>query len=122
MIVIGAFAGGMLIAPRLSSDPSRDPGDPGCKAYISTALPAYNRAVNAMDSKAHQAPLTADLTTAIDDLGQAAGKARNGSVKSALGGLRIRLTTVRADVRKGYIPPSVVPMLNNASHAADSAC
>jgi hypothetical protein len=118
VIVAGAVIGGELIAPHLSG-PS---DDPGCKAYTSTALPAYNQTVNDLNSQARQAKLTFDLTTAINDLASAETAAQSGSVKSALEGLSSQLTTVRTDVKKGYIPSSAVPALNSASHAADTAC
>lgn len=118
VIVLGFVIGVTVILPQLRG--TKD--DPGCKAYTATALPAYNQTVTDLNSQAHQAKLTADLTTAIDDLTSAAGQAQSATVRSSLTGLRSELTTVRQDVKKGYIPASAVPALNSASQAADSAC
>ena len=97
--------------------------DPGCKAYASTALTAYNKAVDALNnSKASQATLNADMTTAVTDLASAAQQAQSASARSALGSMLTQLKTVRTDIATGSVPPSVVSALNADSTAADSVC
>jgi hypothetical protein len=96
--------------------------DPGCQAYASTALPAYNKAVDVLNSQAAQSTLSADMTTAVNDLSSAAKQAKSASAKSALGAMLTELTTVRADVASGSVPTAVVKALNADSTHADSVC
>ena len=96
--------------------------DPGCQAYANTALPAYNKAVNVLNSQATQSTLSADMTTAVTDLTSAAQQARSASAKSALGAMLTELTTVKTDVASGSVPPAVVKALNTDSTQADSVC
>ena len=96
--------------------------DPGCQAYENTALPAYNSAIEVLNSQAAQGSLGADMTTAITDLASAAQQAQSASARSALGAMLAELKTVRADVKAGSVPSSVVSALNADSAAADSAC
>ena len=62
------------------------------------------------------------MTTAITDLASAAQQAQSASARSALGTMLTELTTVRADVKAGSVPSSVVSALNADSSAADAAC
>lgn len=117
VIAVGAGIGA-VVAPHLGGPGS----DPGCKAYRSSALPAYDRTVGDLNAKARQPALAADLTTTMNDLSSAQGAAQDSRVKSALSGLHGELATVRTDVRKGYIPSSAVTALNKASRTADNAC
>lgn len=119
VIIVGAGLGKFVIAPLMDHGPA---SDPGCKAYQSTALRDYDRTVGDLNAKARQPTLVSDLTTTIGDLTTAQGSAKSPEVKTALGGLQSQLASVRTDVQKGYIPSSAVTALNNASHAADSAC
>jgi hypothetical protein len=97
--------------------------DPGCKAYASTALTAYNKAVDVLNnSQASQATLSADMKTAVADLTSAAQQAKSASARSALGGMLTELKTVQTDIASGSVPPSVVSALNADSTAADNAC
>ena len=96
--------------------------DPGCQAYANTALPAYNNAIKVLNSQAAQGRLGADMTTAITDLASAAQQAQSASARSALGTMLTELKTVRADVKAGSVPSSVVSALNADSTAADAAC
>ena len=114
MIAVAA----VFVAGRLHSGSS----DPGCQAYANTALPAYNKAINVLNSQAAQSTLSADMTTAINDLGSAASRRKSASAKSALGAMLAELKTVRADVAAGSVPTAVVKALNADSTTADSAC
>jgi hypothetical protein len=96
--------------------------DPGCTSYSADALPAYNRAIDDLNSQASQATLTGDLSTAVTQLTAAVNQAQSTSVKTALQGLLADLTQVQADVHKGSVPASTVSTLNGASAAADNAC
>ena len=116
LAVIAAAA--VFVQGRLHSGSS----DPGCQAYANTALPAYNKAVNVLNSQAAQSTLSADMTTAVNDLSSAAKQARSASAKSALGAMLTELTTVRADVASGSVPTAVVKALNADSTQADSVC
>jgi hypothetical protein len=123
-ILIGAGAvvavvaiGAVVAGPKLLKH-----ADPGCSAYTTSALPAYNHAITDLNAQASQATLTADLTTAISQLSTAMGQAQGAGVKTALQGLLTDLNTVQADVRKGSVPAATVSSLNSASAAADSAC
>jgi hypothetical protein len=101
----------------------RGSSDPGCQAYASTALPAYNNAIEALNnSKSPQGTLGADITTAITDLTSAAQQAQSASAKSALSTMLTELKTVQADVKAGSVPSSVVSALNADSTSADSVC
>jgi len=105
---------------------SRQPGgssDPGCKAYASTALTAYNKAVDALNnSQVSQATLSADMTTAVTDLASAAQQAQSASARSALTAMLAELKTVQTDVASGSVPSSVVTALNADSGTADNVC
>jgi hypothetical protein len=123
-ILIGAGAvvavvaiGAVVAGPKLLKHT-----DPGCSAYTTSALPAYNHAITDLNAQASQATLTADLTTAIGQLSTAMGQAQGASVKTALQGLLTDLNTVQADVRKGSVPAATVSSLNSASAVADNAC
>jgi hypothetical protein len=96
--------------------------DPGCSAYASSALPAYNQAVTDLNAQASQATLTSDLAAAISQLTSAVGQARDPAAKTALDNLLVSLNTVQAGVRKGSVPASMVSALNSASATADNAC
>jgi hypothetical protein len=97
--------------------------DPGCTAYRTSALPAYNQTITDLNAKApSQATLANDLTTAIAQLSTAAGQAQSATVKSALQGLLTQLTQVQTDLRKGSVPAATVTQLNTAADSADSAC
>jgi hypothetical protein len=113
-----AAVGGVILAPKLFGGST----DPGCKAYTATALPAYNQTIDDLNAQKPQGTLTGDMTTTIGDLTTAAGDAQSASVKSALDGLLTEVTTVRADVRKGTVPPATVSQLNAAANTADNAC
>ena len=79
------------------------PSDPGCKAYASTALGAYNKTINDLNAQASQAALDADMTAAITDLTSASAQAQSASAKSALGALLAEFKVVRADVAAGSV-------------------
>jgi len=96
--------------------------DPGCHAYASTALPAYNKAVGVLNSQAAQDAVTGELTTAVTDLTSAAKQAQSAPVRSALGTMLTELKTVQVDVAAGSVPSSVVKALNADSAAADAVC
>jgi hypothetical protein len=96
--------------------------DPGCSAYSTSALPAYNRAITDLNAKAPQTTLIKDLSGAITQLNGAISQAQSASVKAGLQGLVADLTHVQADVQKGTLPASTVSTLNSASAVADSAC
>jgi hypothetical protein len=98
------------------------PSDPGCKAYASTALGAYNQTINDLNAQASQATLDADMKAAITDLTSASAQAQSASAKFALGALLSEFKVVRADVAAGSVPASTVKTLNADSAAADSAC
>jgi len=101
----------------------RGSSDPGCQAYANTALPAYNNAIKLLNnSQAAQSTLGADMTTAITDLASAAQQAQSASARSALSAMLAELKTVRADVKAGSVPSSVVSALNADSASADSVC
>jgi len=115
IVVVGA--GAALTVPRVFKHT-----DPGCSAYASTALPAYNHAITDLNAQASQATLTTDLSAAITQLTGAINQAQSATVKTALQGLRTQLTQVQADVKKGAVPAATVSSLNAASSAADNAC
>ena len=96
--------------------------DPGCQAYSSTALPAYNNAVKVLNSQASEAKVSGETSTAVTDLTSAAQQAKSASVRSALGTMLTQLKTVQAGVAAGSVPSSVVKALNAASAAADAVC
>jgi hypothetical protein len=98
------------------------PSDPGCKAYTSTALAAYNKTIDDLNAQASQTALDADMTTAITDLTTASAQAQSASAKSALSALLAEFKVVRADVTAGSVPVSAVRALNADSAAADHAC
>jgi hypothetical protein len=62
------------------------------------------------------------MTAAITDLASAAKQAQSASARSALGTMLTELMTVRADVKAGSVPSSVVSELNADSTSADSVC
>ncbi len=109
--------GAAVAAPRLLQHP-----DPGCTAYRTGALPAYNQTITDLNAKASQATLNSDLTTAVAQLSAAAGQAQGAPVKSALQGLLTQLTQVQADTQKGSVPAATVTQLNTAAVATDNAC
>jgi hypothetical protein len=111
--------GGVIAAPKLFGGGS---SDPGCQAYSSTALTAYNKAIDALNAQASQSALAADMSAATTDLTNAAGQARSATVKSALTGLLTELQTVNASIKSGSVPASTVDALNAASARADNAC
>lgn len=96
--------------------------DPGCSAYASTALPAYNHAITDLNAQASQATLSTDISAAITQLTGAINQAQSATVKTALQGLLTQLTQVQGDVKKGAVPAATVSSLNAASSAADNAC
>ena len=96
--------------------------DPGCQAYASTALPAYNKAVGVLNTQAAQATVSGEMSTAVTDLTSAARQAQSTSVRSALATMLTQLKTVQAGIAAGTVPSSVVKALNAASAAADTAC
>jgi hypothetical protein len=96
--------------------------DPGCHAYASTALPAYNKAVGVLNTQAAQATVSGEMSTAVTDLTSAAQQAQSASARSALGTMLTELKTVQAGVAAGSVPSSVVKALNAASAAADAVC
>ncbi|HEY6785949.1 MAG TPA: hypothetical protein VI365_01435, partial [Trebonia sp.] len=96
--------------------------DPGCTAYTTSALPAYNQTITDLNAQASQATLASDLTTAIAQLSSATGQAQGATAKSALQGLLTQLTQVQADTQKGSVPAATVTQLNTAAVAADNAC
>jgi hypothetical protein len=119
-VVLALIAVAAVVVPgRLHGGSS----DPGCQAYANTALPAYNNAIKVLnDSQASQGTLDADMTTAITDLASAAQQAQSASARSALSTMLTELKTVRADVKAGSVPSSVVSALNADSTSADSVC
>jgi hypothetical protein len=118
-VVLALIAVAAVVIPgRLHSGSS----DPGCQAYQNTALPAYNTAIGALNNQGAQGSVGADMTTAITDLASAAQQAQSASARSALATMLAELKTVRADVKAGSVPSSVVSALNTDSAAADSAC
>jgi hypothetical protein len=96
--------------------------DPGCQAYASTALPAYNKAVGVLNTQAAQATVSGEMSTAVTDLTSATQHAQSASVRSALGTMLTQLKTVQTGIAAGTVPSSVVKALNAASAAADTAC
>jgi hypothetical protein len=124
-VLVGGFlviaviaAAAAFVYPRLHSGSS----DPGCKAYASTALPAYNTAVDLLNSQGSQSTLGADMTTAVTDLTSAAQQAKSAAARSALGAMLSQLKTVRTDIVSGSVPSAVVKTLNADSATADSVC
>jgi hypothetical protein len=116
--VLGVVAiGAVLVVPRLMG-----PSDPGCKEYGGAAIAAYNKTIGDLNGQVPQATLTSDMATAVRDLTDAVGKAKSGTVKSALQGLLSQLEAVQADVRSGSVPVGTVDKLNAASAKADNAC
>ena len=115
IVVVGV--GAVVAAPRVLKHT-----DPGCSAYATTALPAYNHAITDLNAQASQATLTTDISAAITQLTGAINQAQSATVKTALQGLLTQLTHVQADVKKGAVPAATVSSLNSASAAADSAC
>jgi len=115
IVVIGA--GAAVAVPRYFKHT-----DPGCSAYSSTALPAYNHAITDLNAQASQAKLNGDISTAITQLTAAVNQAQSATVKTALQGLVTELTQIQADVKRGAVPASTVTALNAASAAADNAC
>jgi len=111
-------AGGVIAGPKLFKGST----DPGCTAYTSTALSAYNQAIGDLNDRATQARLTSDMPPAISDLTAAADQAKSASVRSALDGLLAELKTVSGDVSKGSVPIATVQALNSAASSADHAC
>jgi hypothetical protein len=119
VVVVAVLAvGGVIAGPKLFEGST----DPGCKAYSSTALSAYNQAIGDLNARATQAKLTSDMSPAINDLTAAADQAKSTSVKSALDGLLAELKTVSTDVDRGSVPPGTVQALNSAASSADHAC
>jgi hypothetical protein len=112
--------GGVIVAPKMLGGGASS--DPGCKAYSSTALPTYNKAINDLNAQKSQSVLSADLSTATTELTSAIGQAKSASVKSALTGLRTELDAVKKGVQAGSVPASTVDSLNTASTNADNAC
>jgi hypothetical protein len=110
--------GGVIIAPRLLAGSS----DPGCKSYSSTAITAYNKTIDDLNSQASQSVLSADMSTAITELTSSIGQAQSASVKTALDGLLTELKSVQSGVRSGSVPTATVDALNAASTKADNAC
>jgi len=96
--------------------------DPGCQAYASTALPAYNKAIGVLNTQAAQATVSGELSTAVTDLTSATRQAHSGSAKSALGTMLTQLKAVQTYVAGGSVPASAVKALNSASSAADTVC
>jgi hypothetical protein len=117
VLVVALGAGGAVIAPKLLKH-----ADPGCAAYTSNALPAYNHAISDLNAQASQATLETDLTAAISQLTTATGQANGAEVKTALQSLLTQLKQVQSDVQKGAVPDATVTSLNTASTAADKAC
>jgi hypothetical protein len=117
VLVVALGAGGAVIAPKFLKHT-----DPGCTAYTSSALPAYNHAISDLNAQASQATLEGDLTTAVGQLTTATGQASGAEVKTALQGLLTQLKQVQADVKKGTVPDTTVTSLNTASTTADNAC
>jgi hypothetical protein len=115
VVVLGI--GAAVAAPRLLQHP-----DPGCTAYRTSALPAYNQTITDLNAQASQATLNSDLTTAVAQLSAAASQAQGAPVKSALQGLLTRLTQVQADTQKGSVPAATVTQLNTAAVATDNTC
>ena len=123
-VVIGVLAVVVLIGIGAAVEAPKylHHSDPGCTAYSSDALPAYNRAIGDLNSQASQATLNGDLSTAVTQLTTAVNQAQSASVKTALQGLLTDLTKVQSDVHKGSVAASTVSTLNAASAAADNAC
>ncbi len=113
--------GGVIVAPKVLSGGGAS-SDPGCKAYSSTALPAYNKAINDLNAQKSQSVLSADLSAATTELTSAIGQAKSASVGSALTGLRTELAAVNKGVQAGSVPANTVDALNTASTNADNAC
>jgi hypothetical protein len=117
-VVVLLGVGAAVAAPRLLRH-----ADPGCTAYTTSALPAYNQTITDLNAQApSRATLTNDLTTAIAQLSAAAGQAQSTTVKSALQGLLTHLTQVQAALQKGSVSPATVTQLNTAAASADNAC
>ncbi|MCW2897087.1 MAG: hypothetical protein JWO75_6576 [Actinomycetia bacterium] len=118
--VLAAVAiGGVIVAPKLISGGS---SDPGCKTYSATALTAYNKTINDLNAQASQSVLAGDMSATITDLNTAISQAQGASVKSALNGLLTELKSVKTDVQSGSVPTTTVTALNAASTTADGAC
>jgi hypothetical protein len=107
----------VFVAPKLLG-----PSDPGCGAYSSSALPAYNKTIKDLNAQAPQATLTTDMNSTVGELDNAIAKAQGDSVKSALQGLLGELKTVQTAVKSGSVPTTMVNALNAASTKADGAC
>jgi hypothetical protein len=110
--------GGVVVAPKLLGGSS----DPGCKAYSSTAIVAYNKAIGDLNAQAKTSVIAPDMSAAITDLTNAISLAQSASVKSALNGLLTELKAVQSDVKSGSVPTGTVNSLNAASTVADHAC
>jgi hypothetical protein len=110
--------GGVVVAPKLLGGSP----DPGCKAYASTAITAYNKTIDDLNAQATQSVLAVDMSMSISGLTSAISQAQSDSVKSALTGLLTQLKSVQADVKSGSLPTAPVNSLNAASATADNAC
>jgi hypothetical protein len=108
---------GVIWAPKLFG-----PSDPGCTAYGGPALTAYNKTIHDLNNKSSQALLSADMSTTVNELTQAAAKAQGPAVKSALNALLSELKTIQGDVAAGAVPTDAVNALNAAATTADHAC
>jgi hypothetical protein len=117
VLIVALGAGGAVAAPKFLKHP-----DPGCTAYTSNALPAYNHAITDLNAQAAQPTLESDVAAAISQLQTAAGQASSPQVKTALQALLTKLQEVQADVKAGAVPKDTVSSLNTASSAADNAC
>jgi hypothetical protein len=117
VLLVVLAAGGYYFVPRYLN-----PSDPGCSMYTGTVLSAYNQTIGDLNAQASQSKLTSDMNTAITGLNDAAGQAQSAAVKSALRQLLADLTTVRADVQNGAVPPATVAALNAAANTADKSC
>jgi hypothetical protein len=111
------LAAAVLIGPKLLKAT-----DPGCSDFKGTALTSYNQLINDLNKQAPSVTLNSDIQAAVSKLTTAAGDAKNAGARSALNSLIANLGTVRTDVGKGSVPPSVEQSLNGAASAADSAC
>ena len=96
--------------------------DPGCQAYANTALPAYNKAVSVLQQPGRESTLSAEMTTAVNDLAARPGRRSPRRPSPPSAPCSPELDDRAADVASGSVPTAVVNALNADSAQADSVC
>jgi hypothetical protein len=97
--------------------------DPGCAAYKSWALTAYNRAIADFNGNHTTPDLTRDVSRAASALEAAADRSRDPATVRALAVLTRDLHTVLGELRTGaVVPRSAMEALNRDASHVDAAC